>query len=206
MRLLIGASSSKLFHLNEFAQNLEKKGTECKVVFDSDYADGFPNRKISKWFSSNKKFKKLINEFEPDAIFVDRTKHFALEASKTDIPLVIHLRGNHWAELIMARETLYKSTSKKIAINKWEQIGEECFKNSKLILPICEHLSKITRKRDYEKPVETMYQGINSNNWFTKIGDKPREGSSNIINFGLATIALPIASICCSPPDKTEAN
>ena len=109
MKLLIGASSSKIFHLKEFAENLEKKGIECKVVFDSDYADGFPNRKISKWFSSNKKFRRLINEFEPDVIFVNRTRHFALEASKTDIPLVIHLRGDHWAEIIMAKETLYKS-------------------------------------------------------------------------------------------------
>ena len=72
----------------------------------------------------------------------------------------------------MARETLYKSAGKKIAINKWEEIGEGCFKNSKLILPICEHLSKITRERDYEKPVETMYQGINPNNWFEKRGMK----------------------------------
>ena len=172
MKLLIGASSSKIFHLKEFAQKLEKFNVETRVVFDSDYADGFPNRKVSKWFSSNKKFKKLMNEFEPDVIFVDRTKHFALEASKTDIPLVIHLRGNHWAELTMARETLYKSAGKKIAINKWEEIGEGCFKNSKLILPICEHLSKITRERDYEKPVETMYQGINPNNWFEKRGMK----------------------------------
>ena len=166
MKLLIGASSSKLFHLNEFAQNLEKKGTECKVVFDSDYADGFPNRKISKWFSSNKKFKKLIDEFQPDVIFVDRTRHFALEASKTDIPLIIHLRGNHWAEIIMARETLYKSAGKKIAINKWDEMGEICFNNSELILPICDHLSKITKKRYSEKPVETMYQGITPDNWF----------------------------------------
>ena len=172
MKLLIGASSSKIFHLKEFAQKLEKFNVETRVVFDSDYADGFPNRKVSKWFSSNKKYKKLMNEYEPDVIFVDRTKHFALEASKTDIPLVIHLRGNHWAELTMARETLYKSAGKKIAINKWEEIGEGCFKNSKLILPICEHLSKITRERDYEKPVETMYQGINPNNWFEKRGMK----------------------------------
>ena len=99
MKLLIGASSSKIFHLKEFTENLKKKNIESKVVFDSDYADGFPNRKISKWFSSNKKFRKLINEFEPDVIFVDRTRHFALEASKTAIPLIIHLRGNHWAEM-----------------------------------------------------------------------------------------------------------
>ena len=172
MKLLIGASNSKIFHLKEFAENLKKKNIECEVVFDSDYADGFPNRKISKWFSSNKKFRKLINEFEPDAIFVDRTRHFALEASKTDIPLVIHLRGNHWAEIIMARETLYKSAGKKIAINKWDEMGEICFNESELILPICNHLSEITRKRYSKKPIETMYQGITPDNWFHKKGMK----------------------------------
>ena len=170
MKLLIGASSSKIFHLKEFAKNLEKYDIETKIVFDADYADGFPNRKISKWFSSNKKFKKLVNEFEPDVILVDRTRHFALEASKTDIPLVIHLRGDHWAEIIMAKETLYKSGGRKIAINKWEEMGEECYKNSKLILPICNHLSKITKERYSGKPVETMYQAINPENWFHKKG------------------------------------
>ena len=170
MKLLIGASSSKIFHLEEFAKKLKKYDVEAKVVFDADYADGFPNKKISKWFSSNKKFKKLVSEFEPDAIFVDRTRHFALEASKTDIPLIIHLRGDHWAEIIMAKETLYKSGGRKIAINKWEEMGEECFKNSKLILPICNHLSKITKERYSGKPVETMYQAINYYNWFHEKG------------------------------------
>ena len=170
MKLLIGASSSKIFHLEEFAKKLKKYDVEAKVVFDADYADGFPNKKISKWFSSNKKFKKLVSEFEPDVIFVDRTRHFALEASKTDIPLIIHLRGDHWAEIIMAKETLYKSGGRKIAINKWEEMGEECFKNSKLILPICNHLSKITKERYSGKPVETMYQAINYDNWFHEKG------------------------------------
>ncbi len=170
MKLLIGASSSKIFHLEEFAKKLKKYDIEAKVVFDADYADGFPNKKISKWFSSNKKFKKLVSEFEPDVIFVDRTRHFALEASKTDIPLIIHLRGDHWAEIIMAKETLYKSGVRKIAINKWEEMGEECFKNSKLILPICNHLSKITKEHYSGKSVETMYQAINYDNWFHKKG------------------------------------
>ncbi len=103
-------------------------------------------------------------------IFVDRTRHFALEASKTNIPLVIHLRGDHWAEIIMAKKTLYKSGGKRIAINKWEEMGEECFNNSKLILPICNHLSNITKERYSGKSVETMYQAINPENWFHKKG------------------------------------
>ena len=170
MRLLIGGSSSKIFHLQEFAKKLNEKNIETKVVFDVDYADGFPNRKITKWFSSNKKFKKLLSEFKPDAIFVDRTRHFALETTKTDIPLIIHLRGDYWAEIIMARETLYQSTAKKLVIDKWDEMGEKCFDNSKLILPICNHLSKITRERYSQKSIETLYQGINPDNWFKKPG------------------------------------
>ena len=170
MKLLIGASSSKIFHMQEFAEKLEEKGIEAKLVLDSDFADGFPSRKIKNWFSSNEKFKKLIKDFKPDVIFVDRVRHFALETSKTDIPLVIHLRGDHWAELIMARETLYKSMPKKFAINKWDEIGEDCFKNSRLILPICNHLTKITKERYLQKPVETMYQAINPENWFHEKG------------------------------------
>tara|TARA_B100001750_G_scaffold214969_1_gene198492 strand:+ start:961 stop:2025 length:1065 start_codon:yes stop_codon:yes gene_type:complete len=170
MKLLIGASSSKIFHLNEFAKNLEKYDVQTKLVFDSDFADGFPSRKIKNWFSSNKKFKNLITNFKPDVIFVDRTRHFALEASKIDIPLIIHLRGDHWAELIMAKETLYKSRGKKLAINKWDEIGEQCFTNSALVLPICNYLSEITKKRYSKKPIETMYQGISSDNWFQKKG------------------------------------
>ena len=34
MKLLIGGSSSRIFHLKEFAQNLEKNNTECKAPKD----------------------------------------------------------------------------------------------------------------------------------------------------------------------------
>ena len=170
MKLLIGGSSSKLFHLNEFAEKLEKNNIKCKVVFDSDYADGFPSRKIQSWFNSNKKFKKLIKDFQPDVIFVDRTRHFAIEASKTDIPLILHLRGNMWKEFIMARETLYKSKEKRIALNKWEEMAEECVQKSELILPICNHLSDITKEKYSNKKIETLYQGITPENWFQKKG------------------------------------
>ena len=83
--------------------------------------------------------------------------------------------------MIMARETLYKSAGKKVAINKWDEIGETCFNNSELILPICNHLSEITRKKYGEKPVETMYQGINSENWFQKNGMKLKHPCVGIV-------------------------
>ena len=44
MKLLIGGSSSKMFHLEEFAAILKKNKIDVKLVLDIDYADGFPSR------------------------------------------------------------------------------------------------------------------------------------------------------------------
>ena len=172
MKLLIGGSSTKIFHLQEFVKALEKLNVECKLVFDADYADGFPSRKLGTWFATNSKFNDLISNFKPDVIFVDRQRHFGLEAIKKEIPLLVHLRGNHWEEIKMARETLYKSLPKRIALQKWEEISEKCFEGSKIILPICNFLNDIVTKRYQNKPVETLYQGISPSNWFHVDGMK----------------------------------
>ena len=172
MKLLIGASSSKIFHLKEFAQNLEKNNMECKVVPDSDYADGFPSRKIGNWFKSNSKFTELINDFKPDAVFVDRQRHFGLEALNNEIPLFVHLRGNYWEEMKMARKTLYSSPPKKLAINKWDDIASQVFQGSKIILPICKHLENVVKNHYPKKPTSVLYQGITPENWFRTEGMK----------------------------------
>jgi len=172
LKLLIGASSSKIFHLKEFAQNLEKNNIECKVVLDSDYADGFPSRKIGNWFKSNSKFTELINDFKPDAVFVDRQRHFGLEAVNNEIPLFVHLRGNYWEEMKMARKTLYSSPPKKIAINKWDNIASQVFQGSKIILPICKHLENVVKNHYPKKPTSVLYQGITPENWFRTDGMK----------------------------------
>ena len=172
MKLLIGGSSSKMFHLKEFSEMLEINNIETKLVLDIDYADGFPSRKMSKWFSKDTKFKDLIQEFKPDLILVDRQRHFALEASKTNIPLVIHLRGNYWKEMDMARRTLYSSPPKKIAINKWDEIGEKCFQAADKILPICKHLEDVVKEHYPQKSSDVMYQGIRSDNWYESSGMK----------------------------------
>ena len=109
LRLLIGGSPSKLFHLNEFSEELVKLGIETKLVLDTDYCNGFPSRKIFNCFLGNAKFEDLVKSFKPDAILVDRQRHFGLAASKTKIPLLVHLRGDYWKEIKMAKETLYKS-------------------------------------------------------------------------------------------------
>jgi hypothetical protein len=172
MKLLIGGSSSKLFHLKEFAQNLERINVECKVVFDSDYADGFPSRKVGNWFKPNSKFTELVNDFKPDAVFVDRQQHFGLEALNNEIPLFVHLRGDFWAESKMAKETLYRYPPKRSVIWLKERIAHTCFQESKIILPICKHLENVVKNHYPKKSTSVLYQGITPENWFRTDGMK----------------------------------
>ena len=174
MRLLIGGSPSKLFHLNEFQKALIDLGVECKLVIDTDICNGFPSRNISDWFQTRKKFDKLILDFKPDMILVDRQRHFARIASKTNIPLLIHLRGNIWEEIKWAKQTTYKSFPKKIALRVWDSIAKETFQKTSLIVPICKYLEKTVKENYPDKKTYVMYQGINSNRWYPSEGMKLR--------------------------------
>lgn len=171
MKLLIGGSPSKLFHLREFSKELERFDVESKVVLDTDYCDGFPSRRISNWIQGNAKFSELVQTFRPDLILVDRQRHFGLAATKTNIPLLVHVRGDYWKEMQMARETLYKSPHRRLALWKWGQIADKCFEHADLILPICRHLENRVREHYPMKKTATMYQGISPDNWY------PVEGS-----------------------------
>ena len=170
MKLLIGGSPSKIFHLKDFEDALVKLGVECKLVIDTDICNGFPSHKISDWFQTQKKFNKLISEFKPDVIMVDRQRHFAKIASKYKIPLIIHLRGNIWKEIEWAKHTTYKSFPKKLALQIWEKISKETFQNSSLIAPICKHLDEITNENYPHKKTQVMYQGITPERWYPQKG------------------------------------
>jgi len=166
LRLLIGGSSSFLFHLKEFSDTLNSLGVESKLVFDSDYADGFPSRKIKNWFQTKKKFNKLIDEFKPDAIFVDRQRHFGINALKANIPLFVLLRGHYWSELYWNKRTMYKPFHKRIALWQWDKLGKEIFNGATAIFPICKYLEKITNKFVPDKSTKVFFEGVDASKWY----------------------------------------
>ena len=138
MKLLIASGDeNKLFHLKEFARALSKLGVEFRLVKDTDYVVGFPSKKIKKWIDSNKKFKKIIAEFSPDAIFVDRQNKFGLEAIKSNIPLFVYLRGNIWMEHKWAKETIYKDLIMRTVANKRHKIANEVFEKCDGVFMTC---------------------------------------------------------------------
>lgn len=205
MRLLIGGSSSKFFHLKEFGESLTKLGVEYKLVHDVEIHDGFPSRKISNWIPNKSKFNHLIKEFKPDAIFIDRQAHFGVAALETGIPLFVHLRGDYWSEMKWAKETLYKSPIKRTVLSLKNKLAQKCFDGSTSILPICEYLKKIVVTHYPKKPVQVLYQGIDATRWYRTDGMKLRHPCVGLLQgsviWGKTREMLTLAKVIEAMPD-----
>jgi glycosyltransferase involved in cell wall biosynthesis len=167
LRLLIAYGSlGKLFHLKEFADELEKQNVHVKLVKDTDYSRGFPSKKISEWFNGDKKFKELINDFKPDIIFTDRQTHFALHSIKAKIPTFILLRGHYWQEHFWAMKTLGNNLKKRIPIWFRNRIANKVFEEATAIFPICHYLENVVREFHPNQNTGVFLEGINSERWY----------------------------------------
>ena len=166
MKLLIAYGSlGKLFHLKEFSDALEREKIIVKLVKDSDYSVGFPSKKISDWFNGDKKFKKLIQEFKPDAIFVDRQTHFALHSIKTGIPTFVLLRGHYWQEYFWGMKTMGKNLKTRTLIFLRNRISEKVFAQATAILPICKYLEEVVKEHYPNQNTGVFLEGIDSSRW-----------------------------------------
>ena len=151
------------------AKNLNSN--DVIVISDREY-DFYIDFGVNVISSLNKNINEFIVSYKPDFIFIDRQRHFGLSAIKSKIPLIVHLRGDFWKEMKKAEETSYKSFPKRMALKKWYEMGDECFKNSQIILPICKHLEKRTLEYYPDQNTEVLYQGINPKNWYKEKGMK----------------------------------
>ena len=173
MKLLIAVDKSRFPHIEQFSEELKKKGIECLVIDDLDiYDDSKFDKRFLRWAKTPKKFSKIIDDFRPDLVFTERVSHFSSLIIKRNIPLVIFLRGDYWKELKSERDV--KNNFNNIRIENFvkQNIAEKCFKKSTLILPICKYLEKIVNERYPEKTTSVLYQGIKDSDWFYEKGMK----------------------------------
>ena len=178
MKLLIAVDRKRFFLIDQFADELRKKGIECLIIDDLDiYDKDEPGNKYLKWIGTPKKFQKIMNDFKPDIIFTERVSHFSSLVIKTDIPLIIFVRGedglpHDWSKINWKEQTLETSFSNKINIFTKQKIAKKCYEKATLILPICQYLEKIIRSNCPNKDVHVLYQGINQKDWFSEKGIK----------------------------------
>ena len=146
--------------MQQFSNALKELGVECMLVQDSDYSTGFPSKKISELIP-NKKFKNLINEFQPDGIFVDRQSHFGLAAIKEKIPLFVLLRGHYWSEIQWAKKTIHNNFKDKIILWFKNRMAEKCFEQASAIFPISNYLVDVIKEHHPNQKTPVFFEGIN---------------------------------------------
>ena len=167
MKLLIGYGSlGKYFHLKEFAEELEKYNVEVKLVHDVEFSKGFPSKNISDWIGGDRKFKELIESFQPDAIFTDRQTHFGIHSIKSGIPTFVLLRGHYWQEYFWGTKTLGNNLRVRVTLWLRNRISEKVFQNASAILPICKYLEDVVKERYPNQNTGVFLEGINSERWY----------------------------------------
>ena len=163
-------SVGKYYHLKDLGDALSRFDIECKLVRETDYVVGFPTKQLGKYFSSKKKFKKLINDFKPDAVLVDRQSNFGLEVIKNEIPLFTILRGLHWSEIEFAKETIYTNFLMRKILDMRAEISEKVFSGATAILPICEYLIDKIKEHHPKQNTEVFVEGVDSTKWYKQKG------------------------------------
>jgi len=165
-------SVGKYYHLRDFGEALKKINVEYKLIRETDYVVGFPTKQLRKYFSSKKKFEKLISEFQPDAILVDRQSDFGFQVIKTGIPLFVLLRGNHWSEIQFAKDTIYKDKIMQKVVDMRADVAEKVFAGATAVLPICNYLIDIVKEYHPNQKTDVFVEGVDSSKWYKAEGMK----------------------------------
>ena len=170
MRLLIGVTPNRMSYISEFTEALGKSGVECKMVNEDEIFDVFAKR-VLKWNSSMRRFNKLIKDFKPDAVLVDSPRHFGIATLKSNLPLIVYLRGNLWQENKTAMD-LSDSFFTKIRLWRSRKLLHSNLNGARIIMPISKYLEEIVRAKFPNTPICTVYHGINSSTWYYESGIK----------------------------------
>ena len=164
-------SIGKYFHLKEFGEELKKLGVDYRLVKETDYVSGFPSKNPKDWFSK-KKFQTLINEYNPDVVFVDSQSHFGLDTIKMGILLFVYLRGNYWQEVEWAKKTIYKDPIMKTVVNLRHKIAQEVFEKCNGIFMTADYLDKIIKERHPNAKTFHFLEGLDTSRWYPAPGMK----------------------------------
>lgn len=164
-----------MFYVHELGKALTDMGVDCRIEVDIDAYSSAPdsaaNRTIGSFLNYMKlvpdppKFKEIMNNFRPDVVLTNSQSYFGLMATRAGKPLLMHLRGDYWTELEWAKETLYTTLQRRLALQWKNKIAEKCFEGSTKILPVCNYLANIVKGRYPNKAVDVLPLGINPLQW-----------------------------------------
>ena len=170
MKILMVGNESRGFHLQCFSYELNKLGVESKVIVDTEYIEKTLSLDFRSKKSKKKMIKEILEEFNPDAVILDRISGIAKIFLDENIPLLLLLRGNYWEEVRWAKQTNEKSDLKFLSFYKNKKLADRIFNEATLILPISEYLKNELKERYPKTKCEVLYaDGRKISDWTHEI-------------------------------------
>ncbi len=162
MRLLL------MGDMAEYAEELSKLGAECMVVNDPLIADRALKR-MHLWRRHSRKFQNIIDSFQPD-VAVCSPGDFGMAALRSNIPLVVYLVGNYWQEQDTKKAMMHRASLRRITHRRHVDMLGRCMRGSVAILTLSRYLEKVVREKYPDRPVFTLYAGLDSAAWYPEKG------------------------------------
>jgi len=164
MKVLIVTIKSRIFHLASFCEELKKTGIDCRIIDDDEFLD--KSNHIFSSYKKNNKFKKKLDEYNPNFVLLDRHSKLGLTVMEKNIPLLVTVRGHIWKEEEWAKETLYKNWIGKISLKRKREIIMRCLDGAEIILVLSDYLADIIQERLPDKKISKLsISSRNSEYW-----------------------------------------
>ena len=186
MKVLFGGVGHPAFvnMSGKFNEELAKLGIDLMEVNVREVGAGFPETRPREWLFDTGKFRKFVDEFEPDFVATDHQGYFGLAAIKEGIPLLTYLRGNYWREMEWITSQIpAKKLFDRLAWWWRMKYGNECFQRSSIIVSVSRHLDDIVRARFPKHPTAVMHQGIDPDAWRSKTEDEGMDFNHPCVGF-----------------------
>lgn len=165
MRLLIASPRDRFAESMKFAEALSVLGVKAICVHDKDYSV-LSEFKFLKHIPSPKLLR-LIKQFRPDFTFIYATYYTAHMAKLLDQPLLVHLRGDLWAESNSNR-SLYSFLPKRMLFEWKTLVTTRGIKKADIIFPLSKWLEKRVKQHLPNHPTRVLYRGVDPEEWRPK--------------------------------------
>ena len=87
-RLLIIGKKERFIHLNDFCDELEKKGVKTKLIDDMQFLNKTFEVNFKSRIEKNLQIKQILKDFQPDFVLFDRVSKVTNIVLKQNIPII----------------------------------------------------------------------------------------------------------------------
>ena len=146
MRILLGADENDLAQVQNLHAALARHGVDSRIFVSRALLARLPVRGIANRLQDMRKFRRLLVDFEPDAMYTSCRDNFTLAAIKRHIPTVLNLRGDVWTEHEWAK-IKYTSRLWRVRLAYRFGVSQKCLARADAVWSISHYLDRIVKAR-----------------------------------------------------------